>query len=82
MEAHLVDLQSQLVNTLSDARRAQVHLELGRHALDAEQPSLARRHLEEALLLDRDLEDARSLLARLATPDAVRPGLLKRIFRR
>jgi hypothetical protein len=57
-------------------------LELGRHALDAERTKVARRHLEEALLLDTGLEDARALLVRLATPTRTRPGLFKRIFRR
>ena len=36
MEAHLVDLQAQLVSTLSSAKRARVHLQLGRHALQDE----------------------------------------------
>ena len=82
MEAHLVDLQAQLVSTLSSAKRARVHLQLGRHALQDDRLLVARRHLQEALVLDTSLDDAKRLLASLTVPVAPRPGLLQRLLGR
>ena len=82
MEAHLVDLQAQLVSTLSSAKRARVHLQLGRHALRADRVKVARRHLQEALVLDTGLVDAKQLLASLAAPVTQRPSLFQRLLGR
>ncbi len=82
MEAHLIDLQSRLVGTRNPEQRARVHLELGQHALREERPVQARRHLEEAVLLDDTLSDAQELLDELEPPAEKTGSLWGRLFRR
>ena len=74
VEARVAELHSALMNTVDEASRGRIHLELGRHCLKAGRLESAVRHLREALLLDTRLDAARSLLHELGEGSRLQEG--------
>lgn len=67
-------LQRALMESADDAERARAHLELARIALADGRVDGSVRHLREALLLDKRLEAARTLLGELGESSRVATG--------
>lgn len=72
-------LHQALMETLDPGTRARIHLELGGLALQNKQIESAKRHFQEALVLDPRLDAARRWLAELA--ERARPEARKGIVR-
>lgn len=68
----IAELQERLLDAHDPQERASVHLELGRRALQDGRLEAAIRHLREALLHNRRLEDARALLLDLGEESVAR----------
>ncbi len=84
----VAELHRLLVEEQDEGRRAEVHLELGRIALEQRRPDLAIRHFREALLLQPGLERARQALralgelSRVADASMAEAGRGRRAIRR
>ncbi len=65
IEEQIAELQRGLMDCQDERERARIHLDLGRIAMAEGRLDSAVRHLREALLLDRRLDQARQMLVDL-----------------
>lgn len=64
-EVRIAELQARLLEERDEQARARIHLELARLAIGQGRMDSGVRHLREALLFDRRLQQARELLHEL-----------------
>jgi len=77
-DARVDELQARLVDLQDPLGRARIHLELATLAMTDGRPEAAVRHLREALLLDRSLDRARTMLRELGAVTQIGGGSTRR----